>query len=428
MLKKSFIIIFTSFVSLTMACNNSSSDEVQSIINTSHLDFLYEDKIIGSDTLGIIHIYCEYPEYKWVDDDDEGIACIDDAARAEVFYLKQYEKTFNEEYLRKAKNLLKFIMFLQSDNGYFYNFIWEDGSINKSFKTSTAIASWWSWRALWSLSESYPLFKEKDEKFAAEMISSIQIIVDNIKNDFPKTFSTKQIEGQIKPDWLPYETASDQATLVIMGLTNYIKIVDDAKVKEIISKLCEGIIMMQAGDKDQFPHFAFLSWENNWHGWGNLQSYALLNAGQTLKRNDLIDAALKEIEHYYTYLIKNGFVAEFALYENKEPEITKYPLIAYEIRPAVYASIKAYQITGEDKYARISVDLSDWLLGSNKDKIVMYNKETGRCFDGIIDEGSVNRNSGAESTIEALLAFQAIESFPVSQQYLMDIIREREKK
>ena len=44
----------------------------------------------------------------------------------------------------------------------------------------------------------------------------------------------------------------------------------------------------------------------------------------------------------------------------------------------------------------------------------MYDPETGRCFDGIGPEKEVNMNSGAESTIEALLILQAIQNHPIA--------------
>jgi hypothetical protein len=38
----------------------------------------------------------------------------------------------------------------------------------------------------------------------------------------------------------------------------------------------------------------------------------------------------------------------------------------------------------------------------------MWDPATGRGFDGIINEGKINLNAGAESTIEALLALQEV--------------------
>jgi len=52
--------------------------------------------------------------------------------------------------------------------------------------------------------------------------------------------------------------------------------------------------------------------------------------------------------------------------------------------------------------------------------IIMYNTTTGRVFDGIDSESKFNNNSGAESTIEALLSIQAIETSPKAVQILKE--------
>ena len=56
--------------------------------------------------MGIIHIYSNYPDYKWIGDDDEGIACVDDAARAALFYMKYYNLTSDTDSFEKAGNLV----------------------------------------------------------------------------------------------------------------------------------------------------------------------------------------------------------------------------------------------------------------------------------------------------------------------------------
>jgi hypothetical protein len=66
-----------------------------------------------------------------VGDHDEGIACVDDASRAAIFYFMRYRQTGSMPYYHKGKMLLKFILNMQAGNGYYYNFIWPDGSINK---------------------------------------------------------------------------------------------------------------------------------------------------------------------------------------------------------------------------------------------------------------------------------------------------------
>jgi hypothetical protein len=60
------------------------------LVNPSHLDHLYEEIEIGGKTMAIVHIYSDYPDYKWVEAKGEGIACIDDVTRAAIFYSNYY--------------------------------------------------------------------------------------------------------------------------------------------------------------------------------------------------------------------------------------------------------------------------------------------------------------------------------------------------
>lgn len=78
----------------------------------------------------------------------------------------------------------------------------------------------------------------------------------------------------------------------------------------------------------------------------------------------------------------------------------------------VFAAAEAFQLSGKQKYADIAGHIAAWLLGANEAGINMYDKQTGRGYDGIIGKDKVNYNSGAESTIEALLALQRVESYP----------------
>ncbi len=85
------------------------------------------------------------------------------------------------------------------------------------------------------------------------------------------------------------------------------------------------------------------------------------------------------------------------------------PQIAYGIRPMVFACMKAYEVTGDTKYKTRANQLATWFSGQNPAHAAMYDPATGRGYDGISNSNQINRNSGAESTIEALLTMQAIE-------------------
>ena len=78
----------------------------------------------------------------------------------------------------------------------------------------------------------------------------------------------------------------------------------------------------------------------------------------------------------------------------------------------VSAAAEAYRLSNDDKYADIAGHLAAWFLGANDANKIMYSVTTGRCFDGIQSSSSVNLNSGAESTIEALLTMEIVENNP----------------
>ena len=68
--------------------------------------------------------------------------------------------------------------------------------------------------------------------------------------------------------------------------------------------------------------------------------------------------------------------------------------------------------------------MAGWLLGANAAGVVMYDDSTGRTFDGIDSDTTaalrtkVNRNAGAESTIESLLALQRIAGEPDAVEHV----------
>jgi uncharacterized protein YyaL (SSP411 family) len=425
MIAKYVILIILSLL-ITGNCTNNTEVPVSPLVNTAHLDHLYQEITIQGGKMAIIHIYSDYPDYNWVEAEGEGIACVDDAARAAIFYLEQYKITGNREYWKRVKNLIHFLQYMQAENGCFYNFIKTDYSINTTHKTSTALPTWWTWRALWALSETTLFMEYRDSLDKKHLQSSMTQSVRQLFLRQPDTTKLKTTAGFNLPTWLPYETGADQAAVMILFLVNYYKLTGAHEVLPYIKGLCTGIVRMQQGDKNNFPYFAFLSWENTWHGWGNAQSYALLQAYSITADRTLLTAALHEIDHFYLYLHQNQFLSVFSL--RKEGEIIhilskqQFSQIAYGVRPMVWACLQAGMITGDTCYYEQAAQLSGWFFGDNPAKKQMYDFHTGRCFDGIESSQKINTNSGAESTIEALLTLIRIEQNPVARRHLVEYL------
>ena len=411
------------FVFFTVTgCSQSQEDKkigTRTTINSAHLDHLYEEIVMDGDTVGIIHIYAEAPDYHWVGDEDEGIACVDDASRAAIFYLEAgfwFRK--HKEYLRKGRMLMKFILKMQADNGYFYNFIWPDHTINKEGITSKPEPSWWAWRTLWSMGVALDVL-EADDPLRDQIKEQRHILIKSILNepDF-RSAKTDTAFGFTIPAWLPKVSGADQASIAITGLSHYMEQeVPGRKFEDSIYHLArhfaKGILMMQVKDEDSPANGAFLSWENLWHAYGNIQAYTLLRHGEDLNDSVMTIAALYEIDHFYeSFLQQKGLNHFWVKKDRDEVEVydkQQFSQIAYGRRPMIWAACEAYRKTDDEKYQDLAAELGNWFFGDNPANATMYDLETGRGYDGITSNSAINRNAGAESTIECLLALFYLE-------------------
>lgn len=431
LMKNTFFLTF--LIVNVWSCSNQKNaladQEVKSktsLINTDHLEHLYEEIEVDGKQLGTIWIYAEYPDYQVITDDDEGFTCVDDVARALVFYAKQQQIDPQERYLEKIKRLSEFILHLQNENGYFNNFIFpETYQINTTHQTSVAEANWWSWRALWALSEVNLLEENSLKNLQDRNLIAINRLLQNVENWCPNPTDTMMVDGITLPKCVE-RIGSDQPAVLLLGLTNLYQKNPSLAIKNLMLELGQQIMKFQKGSANNYPYNAFLSWQNYWHAWGNSQAYALLRAGQVIDNQIFTEAGLKEVRHFYLYVLKENFFAGFQL-EQKENEFhnkdfSKYAQIAYGIRPMVYASLEAYKITKDEALLQTATELASWFFGNNPLGQQMYDPKTGRAFDGIISNEAYNKNSGAESTIEGLLTVQAMENLPEAKAALSERI------
>ena len=402
-----FLIILSSCSKNNVPLSNDS------LLNTSHLEHLYQEIEINNTHLGTIWIYCDAPDYQLVADDDEGFTCVDDVARALVFYCRQYKDSPDQEILTKIKSFTRFLLYMKANNGYFYNFMFPDEAINTTHTNSLPTPNFWSWRAFWAFSELNLLDSPELDSLKTQTTPIIEDLINKIDQIFISNYSTIVIDGIEIPSWVA-DQGADQIALIMMSLTNYYRINKSSVVYDLLLRLGNSLIASQYGDKDKFPHYAFLSWKNIWHAWGNTQAYALLYTGRILQNDTFINAGMNEVDHFYPYCLERGFLSKFKIiYENDSitgSDLHLFPQIAYGITPMIFASLEAYIITGDESYATQAGNIATWFFGSNSAGQIMYDHTTGKGFDGIDSASKINYNSGAESTIEALLSVQAIES------------------
>jgi hypothetical protein len=379
-----------------------------------HFDHLVTETSVDGVPVDVVNIYSLAPDYTYAAEPQEGYACVDDAARAIILLSVSLEREADDKKLHQLKLLIAFVLRMQNENGYFNNFIWPNGSINITDKTSLAELNWWSLRALWGLEAGLRILP-KDSDLSRQTLLATDRLVANLKRDLKvKPRVTQHKEGLDVPNWLPMGSGADQAAVAIIALLRYYDRTHDDKVLNIITAMADGVMLMQAGDARHFPYGAHLSWRNEWHAWGSDQAYALLLAGQRLGRPDYVQGGLLEVDHFYPYVIRRGYLSTLNVRKVGDQYLAirqeRFPQIAYGIRPMVYAAIEAYRITGKQRYLATALHVASWLTGTNDAHQAMYDPASGRIFDGIGSGAKVNRNSGAESTVEGLLALQDLES------------------
>jgi hypothetical protein len=407
---KNKVIFWFLFISIMMSCHS-----YKSLVNDAHLDHLYEEINIKSTSLGTIWIYSESPDFHLVADSDEGFTCVDDVARALVMYSREMRVHPSEKILHKIKTLSAFIIHMQASNGYFYNFMFHDGSINKTHVNSEARPSFWTWRAYWALSEVMLINNKK----LVELQKQCLIIMDEIQQKVATLCTNNEnIENFEGISLAPCvaKTGADQLAIILIALANNYRVKPTQETKNIITNIGHSLLTAPCGNETTAPHNSFLSWQNYWLAWGNSEAYALLVAGHAISDKAMILGAMNEVNHFYPYMIESGYLSSFKVIidDNKKlqmKDLQSYPQIAYGISPMILASVEAWKITDEQKYLDLSLKLSTWFFGKNNAKVIAYDKTSGRCIDGINGSNTYNKNSGAESTIEALLSMQAIEQF-----------------
>jgi hypothetical protein len=395
----------------TTIVDDNGDHEPQTLVNLDHLDWLGETVIRQNAVHRIIHIYAEAPDYAWVADPNEGAACVDDAARAAVVYLRHFELTGTASSREKAEQLLRFVMYMQRDDGLFYNFVWgSDLAINRDHPNSRAEPfSFWAARAVWALGMCADVLREANPDLADACVRRISRTFPHLEAMLDRHPNESSLGGRRLPLWLVYESASDATSELLLGLTALHRARPDVALRSMIDRFADGIALMQYGSMTRHPYGAHASWRDVWHGWGNSQTQAVVEAGR-------LSSAMHEAEHFYPRLLIDGWRHSISL---DDPEdFRTFEQIAYAVRPMTVGLLRLYEATGDRRYAIMAGLSASWLRGNNVASAVMYDHNSGRGYDGINGASSVNRNSGAESTIEAVYTILEVERHPDALRWI----------
>ena len=217
------------------------------LVNLTHLQRLTEIVTWDGQPVALVHIYSEAPDYGWVDASGEGIAAVDDVARAALVYLAFYERTGDPQALKLARYALNFVRHLQTDDGEYYNFVFDrTGTKNTGGRTSYKTWGWWAARGQWALAVGYRVFQDVDPAYAAELRAAYLLGEEALGRAIGPVGAYDELHGVRIPAWLIHN-GSDVSALAILGLVEYYRVEPNSRTRQLITNLANGVAKFQLG-------------------------------------------------------------------------------------------------------------------------------------------------------------------------------------
>ena len=289
----------------------------------------------------------------------EGIACVDDTARAALLALDVYERTGSRSALALAKRWLSFVEYMQYPDGSFANFIRNPSGVrNATGPTSHRGGYWWSVRALRAFARAYRVTGQ-----------------DQYLEDYQRCHLDPLDDGKIR------------AVLALAELDLYLVDPLDERADRILEH-CQFI----AGPPDN-PYFRDQPSTPVLSMWGYHQLHAVALASGMLHEPSLLGSCRRTIHNLIEPAVRERFWHSY-------PGRDKIGVCAYDVGPIVQGLKAMYDTTGANKYRLLACDACEWFYGRNDANTPMYDPTRGQCRDGITD-GEASTNCGAESAIEA---------------------------
>jgi hypothetical protein len=296
----------------------------------------------------------------------------DDNARALVA-VAQYSTIKSDKQVKKLANTyLAFLNHMQKPDGNFHNYLSYDRRYLDVDGSDDCLG-----RALWGCGRAVNSFLPVDSKLVAKEI------LDKALPCLDRTISMRA-----------YSSA-------IMGLYNCYRAKPDDSLFAGTEKLADSMVQQYQNEaKPDWLWFEpYLTYDN-----ARLPQ-ALFDAYMVTKKQVYLKIAGESLGFLFSTLIIDG---NFVPIGNRNwytlgGERAVYDQQPLEAAALVDAAVDAFYATREQRYADVAVLAFEWFLGRNTREFVMYNPETGGCFDGLTVD-SVNWNQGAESSISYLMA------------------------
>ncbi len=211
-------------------------------------------------------------------------------------------------------------------------------------------------------------------------------------------------------DALPaLETFSNSRAIAfpILGIQAYLRRNDDHQVRGLLKALGDRL-------RDRYTQYASEDWR--WHEetltYDNARlPQALMACGRVTDDSDMVSLGI-EVLGWLRDVQLDPAVGWFAPVGNQgwfhrfgsRAQYDQQPL---EAAAMIGACLEAYECTQGAEWIQLASTCFNWYLGKNAQQIKLYDHASGGCRDGL-EDGGVNENQGAESTLSYILALLTI--------------------
>ncbi|MBV2355455.1 hypothetical protein KUM39_13935 [Streptomyces sp. J2-1] len=350
----------------------------------------------------------------------QGAYDADDIARAAVVYLRHWRADGDTHSRAQAYGLLRGLTYLQTasgkDAGNVVLWMQPDGTLNRTPtppdtpNPSDTGASYWLARTVWALGEGYADFKKSDPKFADFLKSRMELAVGALNRQVLGSYGTYDTaDGHRVPAWL-ITGGADATSEAMTGLSAYVGAGGGGAARTALKEFARGVAALGGGDARQWPYGALLPTANsvsNWHAWGAHMPEGLAQAAAALHDPALLAPAVSDASVFTPHLLTST---------GPDNSLAPAPVdgsqIAYGADSRVESLLAVAAATRTPGPRRLAGIAAGWFFGQNPAGTAMYDPATGVTFDGVSADGTVNHNSGAESTIHGLLSMEALDAAP----------------
>jgi hypothetical protein len=296
----------------------------------------------------------------------EGVACVDDVARASILAAQIAERDDDATAAVLAGRWLRFVHYMQLGDGRVTNFIVNrQGQRNLTGATSFAGGAWWTARALWAWAVAYRVFG-----------------------------SRRALEALLRCPIPAPETPGELKTRAVLALAG-VNILRSPAPRELrerwrryVRYWCDAMVYAAR----ERPYVPDLPGDDTVQLWGYHQLHALAEAGAELRDPAYLDTAEQTVAGLVAPVLAGNFYYAYPTERAHQ--------CAYCVAPLAQGLAALYRATGQARYRALALQTCAWFDGANDAGAVMYDPVTGRCLDGL-DGARVSRHCGAESAIEA---------------------------